>query len=238
MVRMQLVKWRDEDVKGERCAMPIECFFGSEETRRRSNYLKDLRPMRQQRSYTVDPEDIKILKDHGDILLKNYGRYITITIKDDILNIYKTEAIHRIVYEMLKRYCKDFLVLPDYDKYGRLHYHGVFTVKKLEKIRLLHRNLTKYIGFNKIDVPRDYISCDVDYMFKIYEKNKHTDSKIQQERLKVKYIIGSADWIKDLINERHYDMEQVHIDNEKRKQLEREWEENELKNIDEVEITV
>lgn len=155
--------------------------------------LLDRRPP-EKRHVTIE-EMQKYYKTIETIVSEEYPRGITITLTDNILDKYTENFIIKALKMVIKKHTKKFIIVPDYSKDGRLHFHGIITLHHIKFVRRLKKDLNNF-GWNTID--NDPKPCIGQYMFKLYDIHKNNKfSKIESikhlNKLPEKHLIQNIE---------------------------------------------
>lgn len=129
--------------------------------------------------------DITKAKKIAQSINDDYGRQILITIAD----ITQDEiTIRKEIKDILYSHVRNMLIVPDYSPVdGRLHYHGVLNVQSPREFGKALAKLRKYIGNTWVKIPKR--TKNMDYLFKIYERNTKTPPNTILEAITLKQII-------------------------------------------------
>lgn len=117
------------------------------------------------------PAPLQSIYNH---IQKNYNpqlcNEVTITFTDKWLRVYKTSYIQQQLKDWLynKSVIADYILIQDYSHTGRLHYHGIFEMRKIDEFARLITNLQRKFG--RVECKQiTYWESYIRYMLGLYD---------------------------------------------------------------------
>lgn len=128
--------------------------------------------------------DIAKAKQIAGQIYSDYGRKLLITVAD----ITRDEMdIRHDIKTFLYNGVRQMMIVPDFSPVdGRLHYHGVVNITSLRDFNRSLIQLRKYVGNTWVKMGE---KKNMDYLFKIYEKNSKTPPGTVIETITLKQLI-------------------------------------------------
>lgn len=121
---------------------------------------------------------------------------LTVTFKSQLRDNLEEDILQRQLYILLimMEGVREFTLIPDIDRSGNFHYHGVIRVRTAN-IPKIKRNITRNIGYCKFEYISDpegwYKYCMKEEGFKSKEHKDPLEKPIYNDTEKVKLLVSS-----------------------------------------------